>query len=82
MPSPNKSQFHKKTRNNKPRECGGCGHNGHDCRNCPVNPRSARPQRAQEEVVDLYKGIKQNEEVIVVSYQSFFYPLVQYLGFI
>jgi len=51
MPSPNKSQVHKKTRNNKPRKCGGCGQNGHDRRNCPVNPRSARPQQAQEEVV-------------------------------
>jgi hypothetical protein len=51
MPSPSKSQVHKKTRNNKPHNCGGCGKNGHDYRNCPVNPRSAWPQWAQEEAV-------------------------------
>jgi DNA polymerase III alpha subunit (gram-positive type) len=51
MPSPNKLRVHKKTRDNKPRKCGGCGQNGHDRRNCPVNPRLAWPQRAQEAVV-------------------------------
>jgi hypothetical protein len=51
MPSPNKSQVHKKTRNNKPRKCGDCCQKGHDRRNCPVNPRLARQQWAQEVVV-------------------------------